>query len=57
MTPASAALKPSKKQALFAASFMLVSCLTYSSTLKMEATYSSEKSVYLQRRYIPEDTT
>jgi hypothetical protein len=38
----------------------LVSCLVYSSTLKMEATCSSETSVDLQwttRRYIPEDRT
>jgi hypothetical protein len=37
---------------------MLVSCLAYSSTLKMEATYTSETSVYFQRttwRYIAED--
>jgi hypothetical protein len=34
--------------------------LAYSSTLKMEATYSPEKSVDFQRntrRYIPEDST
>jgi hypothetical protein len=39
---------------------MLVSCLAYSSTMKMEATYSSETSVDFQRtkrRYIPEDKT
>jgi hypothetical protein len=39
---------------------MLVSCLAYSSTLKMEATCSSETSVNFQHitcRYIPEDTT
>jgi hypothetical protein len=38
----------------------LVYCLAYSSTLKMEATCSSEKSVDFQRitrRYIPEDRT
>jgi hypothetical protein len=38
--------------------FMLVSCLAYSSTLKMEATCSSETSVDFQRttvRCIPED--
>jgi hypothetical protein len=37
---------------------MLVSCLTYSSTLKMKSTYSSETSVRFQRTtplYIPED--
>jgi hypothetical protein len=40
--------------------FTLVSCLAYSSTLKMEATYSSETSVDFRRttwRYIPEDRT
>jgi hypothetical protein len=38
--------------------FMLVSCLAYSSTLKIEATCSSETWVDCQRtswRYIPED--
>jgi hypothetical protein len=37
---------------------MLVSCLAYSSTLKMEITYSSETSISFQRtvrRYIQED--
>jgi hypothetical protein len=37
---------------------MLVSCLAYSSTLKLEVTYISETSVFFQlttRRYIPED--
>jgi hypothetical protein len=34
---------------LFATCFMLVSCLAYSSTLKMEATYFSETSVDFQR--------
>jgi hypothetical protein len=40
--------------------FTLVSCLAYSSTLKMEATSSSEKSVDFERttrRYIPEHRT
>jgi hypothetical protein len=40
--------------------FTLVSCLTYSSTLKMEATCSSETSVDYQwtiRRYMPEEIT
>jgi hypothetical protein len=40
--------------------FMLVSCLAYFSTLKMEATCFSEASVEFQRttwRYIPEDRT
>jgi hypothetical protein len=39
---------------------MLVSCLAYSSTLKMEATCSSEMSVDFQQtvwRYIPDDRT
>jgi hypothetical protein len=38
--------------------YMLVSCLAYSSTLKIEATCYSETSVDFQRiarRYIPED--
>jgi hypothetical protein len=40
--------------------FTLVSCSAYSSALKMEAIYSSETSVDIQRttrRYIPEDST
>jgi hypothetical protein len=40
--------------------FMLVSCLAYSLTLKMEAIYSSEMSVDFQwttQHYIPEDST
>jgi hypothetical protein len=40
--------------------FTLLSCLTYSSILKMKATCSSETSVDIQRttrRYIPEDRT
>jgi hypothetical protein len=39
--------------------FKMVSCLAYSSALKMDATCSSETSVYFQRttrRYIPGDT-
>jgi hypothetical protein len=39
---------------------MVVSCLAYSLTLKIEVTYSSETSVGFQRatrRYIPEDRT
>jgi hypothetical protein len=46
--------------ALLAACFTLVSCLGYYSTMKMEATCSSETSVDFQpttRRYIPEDRT
>jgi hypothetical protein len=42
------------------ASRALVSCLAYTSTLKMEAICSSETSVDFQRatrRYIPEDRT
>jgi hypothetical protein len=41
-------------------SFILDSYLAYSSTLTVEATYSSETSVEVQRttwRYIPEDRT
>jgi hypothetical protein len=44
--------------ALLATCFMNVSCLTYSSSLKMEAIRSSETSVEFKRatrRYIPED--
>jgi hypothetical protein len=40
--------------------FALVFCFTYSSTLKMEATFSSKTSVDFQRTtrpYIPEDST
>jgi hypothetical protein len=43
-----------------AACFMLVSCLTYSSILKLEAILTSEMSVDFQgttRRHIPEDRT
>jgi hypothetical protein len=43
-----------------AACFIPVSYLTYSSTLKIEATYSSETSVEFHRttwRYIPQDRT
>jgi hypothetical protein len=46
--------------ALLASCYALVSCLAYSSTLKMEATCSSETSVEFQRtirRYTPEDRT
>jgi hypothetical protein len=45
---------------MLAARFTMDSCLAYSSTLKMEATCSSEMSVAFQRttrRYIPEDRT
>jgi hypothetical protein len=45
---------------LFVTCFMLVSCLAYSSALKMEATCSSETSVDFHRntrRYISEDIT
>jgi hypothetical protein len=44
----------------FPPSFTLVSCWAYSSTLKMEATCSSETSVGFQRttrHYFPEDST
>jgi hypothetical protein len=46
--------------AVSATRFMLVSCLAYSSTVKIEATCSSETSVEFHRttrRYIPEDRT
>jgi hypothetical protein len=52
--------KPSKKLAEISACFKLVSCLAYSSTLKMEAICSSETSADLQqiiRLYTPEDIT
>jgi hypothetical protein len=45
---------------MFYTCFTVVSCLTYSSTLKIEATCSSETSVDFQlttRCYIPEDRT
>jgi hypothetical protein len=45
---------------LLATCFMLVSCLAYSSTVKMKATCSSERSVEFQRstpRYPPEYVT
>jgi hypothetical protein len=44
---------------LLAARFMLVSCLSYSSTLKMEMTCSSEMLIDFQQTtwlFIPEDT-
>jgi hypothetical protein len=47
-------------QGLLATCWMLVSCLSYSSTLKMEATCSPGTSVDFQRasrRHIPEDRT
>jgi hypothetical protein len=47
-------------EALFTNCLTLVSCLAYSSTMKMEATCSSEKSVGFQQtteRYIPQDIT
>jgi hypothetical protein len=47
-------------EALLAACFMLVSCLAYSSTVTVEAKYSSEIPVDFQRatwRYIPEERT
>jgi hypothetical protein len=48
------------KRALLATCFMLVSCLAYSSTLKMAAKRSSETSVDFQQTawdYIPDDRT
>jgi hypothetical protein len=47
-----------KNLVLIGSCFRLISCLTYSSTLKMEPTCSSETSVDFQRtrqRYIPKD--
>jgi hypothetical protein len=47
-------------RALLAACFLLVSCLAYSLTVKMETICSSETSVDFHRttwRYIPEDRT
>jgi hypothetical protein len=46
--------------ALLFARFLLVSCLPYCSTLKMEAIYPFETSIDLYRTtqcYIPEDST
>jgi hypothetical protein len=50
----------SKRIALLVNCFMLVSCVAYSSALKMEAKWSSETLVDFQQttlRYIPEDRT
>jgi hypothetical protein len=52
--------KLGKKPAWIRQQAQLGSCVTYSSTLKMEATCSSETSVNFQRttpRYVPEDRT
>jgi hypothetical protein len=55
------ASRPSRmKFSLLAASFMLVSCLAYSSTLKMEAICSSKTSADFHRttrRYIADNRT
>jgi hypothetical protein len=51
--------KNKPQQALLATFLTLISCLSYSSSLKMEAKFSSEISVDIQRttwRYISEDT-
>jgi hypothetical protein len=51
---------PCYMQDMLAACFILVSCLAYSSTLKMETTCSSETSVDFHRttlRYIPKHRT
>jgi hypothetical protein len=51
---------PTVSQLCMPPAFTLVSCLAYSSILKMEAICSSETSVDFQRtiqRYIPEDST
>jgi hypothetical protein len=48
------------KEALIATCFMLVSCLAYFLTLKMETTGSSKTSVEFQqttKHYIPDDIT
>jgi hypothetical protein len=48
---------PARSRTLLVAYLILVSCLAYSSILKMEATYPSETSVYFQRttrRYNPQ---
>jgi hypothetical protein len=54
-------IKPcSPLKALPSACFMVVSCFAYSSTLKMQAIYTSEASVDFQlttRRCVPEDRT
>jgi hypothetical protein len=42
-------------KSLLSTTFTLVSCLDYSSTLKIEATYSSETSFDFQWTYIQED--
>jgi hypothetical protein len=58
MSPPWSKKKP--QQALLYTCFTLVSNMSHSSTLKMEATYSSETSVDIQWtiwRYIPEDRT
>jgi hypothetical protein len=50
----------SKRIALSVTCVMLLSCLVCSSTVKLEATSSSEKSMDFRRatwRYIPEDRT
>jgi hypothetical protein len=46
------------RRTLLAACLMMVSCLAYYSTLKIEAKCSSETAIYFHqttRRYIPED--
>jgi hypothetical protein len=45
-------------ESLLATCFILIACLAYSSTLKLQVTCSSEKSSEFRRtvgRYIPED--
>jgi hypothetical protein len=44
MSPPSSRSKNKPRRTLFVTSFMLISCLAYSSTLKMEGTCSSEMS-------------
>jgi hypothetical protein len=51
--------KPRKKQVLFATYFMLVSCLVYSSNLKMETSYfEPSANIHLTTRWhLPADRT
>jgi hypothetical protein len=58
--PPSSGSKNKPSRALLATCFMLVSCLAYYLTLKIEVTYSSKTSVDFQwttQHYIPEDRT
>jgi hypothetical protein len=44
-----------KKMALFTSSFSLATCLAYSSTLMLEAVFSTETPI--TRRYVSEEST